>query len=279
MNRFLDSVQKQIGVLISVVGLAVVGTNIANLTLLEGLSLWQSLCHFAVWSVFLFTVLFIISAFFESPFLKKMQVIVFLVVGTLNILDAYNEFYGPAMYLAAWLVMRHYGYLEKHAVAKNTTFLVVITVLSQISSALNAHYKGITGGMLTLLYTTFLVTLIVIIWRDMVRQQQQLRKENYSLKMDYTKLSNQLKEIEKEQKPFDLKAMNISPAEERVIKTLTVYRASNREIAERLNIAESTVKLHMYNICNKIGVDNRFAIIDLCKYNFATTAGEGQRKQ
>ncbi|MDY7029042.1 MAG: LuxR C-terminal-related transcriptional regulator [Spirochaetota bacterium] len=39
-------------------------------------------------------------------------------------------------------------------------------------------------------------------------------------------------------------------------------------MAERLNIAESTVKLHLYNIYNKIGVDNRFAIIDLCKYNF-----------
>jgi len=43
-----------------------------------------------------------------------------------------------------------------------------------------------------------------------------------------------------------------------VIKTLTLYKASNREIAERLNFAESTVKLHMYNICNKIGVDKRY---------------------
>ena len=47
-----------------------------------------------------------------------------------------------------------------------------------------------------------------------------------------------------------------------------MYKASNREIAERLNIAESTVKLHLYNIYNKLGVDNRFTVIDLCKYNF-----------
>ena len=53
-----------------------------------------------------------------------------------------------------------------------------------------------------------------------------------------------------------------------LFRSLTKYKAGNREIAERLNLAESTVKLHIYNICNKIGVDNRFAIIDLCKYNF-----------
>jgi DNA-binding NarL/FixJ family response regulator len=96
-----------------------------------------------------------------------------------------------------------------------------------------------------------------------------LSTENESLRMDYSKLAEQLRILGEEQKPYDLKAAKISPAEERVIKVLTLYKASNREIAERLNIAESTVKLHMYNICNKIGVDTRFAIIDLCKYNFS----------
>ena len=102
----------------------------------------------------------------------------------------------------------------------------------------------------------------------MVRQQELLKKENSALKMNYGQLSAQLSELEEKQEPYDLKGVGISPAEERVIRTLTLYKASNREIAERLNIAESTVKLHLYNIYNKIGVDNRFAIIDLCKYNF-----------
>jgi DNA-binding NarL/FixJ family response regulator len=171
------------------------------------------------------------------------------------------------MFLAAWLLMRHFGYLEKNARVKNVTILVIVTVLSQISANLYSD-MGIYAGVSTLLYTLFLVILLVILWRDMVRQQQQLKSENFSLEMNYRRLSEQLMVLEEHHKPFDLKAVKISPAEERVIKTLTVYKASNREIAERLNIAESTVKLHMYNICNKIGVDNRFAIIDLCKYNF-----------
>ena len=100
-------------------------------------------------------------------------------------------------------------------------------------------------------------------------EQVKLRTENKSLRINYTRIRNQLIELEEEQKPYNLKSVKVTPAEERVIKTLTIYKASNREIAERLNIAESTVKLHLYNIYNKIGVDNRFAIIDLCKYNYS----------
>ena len=226
-----------------------------------------------VWMVFLFTIPFIISVFIESGLLKKTQILVFTLLGSANIIDAYQEFYGPGLFLAAWLLMRHYGYLEKHGKIKNTFILGLITALSQLSAFLHRFDEGSadTGfyaGFSTLLYTLFLVTLLAILWRDMVKQQEMLKQENFSLKMDYHKLSAQLEELEEAHKPFDLKAANITPAEVRVIETLTVYKAGNREIAERLNLAESTVKLHIYNICNKIGVDNRFAIIDLCKYNF-----------
>jgi len=267
MKRFLDTIQKQIGVLISIFGLAVFFLNLLNEVISGEDTLLHSFTDFYSWSVLVFTIPFIISALVESPVLKKLQILVFALVGTLNILTAYQDFYGPAMFLAAWLVTRQYGYLERHGRVKNLAFLVTVTGLSQISAKLFSRDE-IYAGFATLAYTLFLVTLLIILWRDIIRQQQQLKSENFSLKMDYRRLSEQLRQLEEDHKPYDLKAVNISPAEERVIKTLTIYKASNREIAERLSIAESTVKLHMYNICNKIGVDNRFAIIDLCKYNF-----------
>lgn len=265
MESFLGSVQKRIGLLISVVGIAVVMTNFID-RLQQG-DLLYALSGNAVWSVLIFTILFVISMFIESRLLKYIQIGAFMMVGAINIIDSYQEFYGPAMFLVAWLLMRHYGFLEKRTKVKNATILVVVVGLSQYSAYLHTD-QGIYAGVTTFLFTLFLVLVLIIIWRDLVRQQQELKKENRTLRMNYTNLEKQLKEIEEEQKPFDLKKVNISPAEKRVIETLTVYKASNREIAERLNIAESTVKLHLYNIYNKIGVDNRFAIIDLCKYNF-----------
>jgi ATP/maltotriose-dependent transcriptional regulator MalT len=210
---------------------------------------------------------FIISVFVESRILKVLQVLTFTAMGTANIMEQYQEFYGPAMFLAAWLLMRHYGFLDRYARLKNTLLILFISVLSQISAQIHQPEK-IFAGLNTLYYALFLVLLILIIWRDTLKQQEFLKRENISLQTNYKKLARELAELEEERKPYDLKAVKISPAEERVIEALTVYKASNREIAERLNIAESTVKLHLYNICNKIGVDNRFAIIDLCKYNF-----------
>ena len=167
--------------------------------------------------------------------------------------------------------MRHYGFLDRYRKTKNILLLVLLVVLSQ-SSVILHQLEGvrdaIQAGLYVFEYSVVIVIFIVILWRDMVLKQEKLRTENRSLRINYTRIRDHLNELEEEQKPYDLKAVKITPAEERVIKTLTIYKASNREIAERLNIAEPTVKLHLYNIYNKIGVDNRFAIIDLCKYNY-----------
>lgn len=267
MKQIFGTVQKRIGLLISSIDLIVVVTNFIYDINSMG-SVIAALQDIDVWSLFLVAIPFIFSAFFESRILKIIQILTIYLVGIVNLIDAYEEFYGPALFLAGWLLMRHYGFLENHGKLKNIVLLVFLVGLSQISANINTH-EGVYAGLSTLWYALFLISLLVIIWRDMIKQQEELKKENRILKTDYNQISAQLNEIETEQKPYNLKSANISPAEERVIKVLTVYKASNREISERLNLAESTVKLHLYNIFNKIGVDNRFAVIDLCKYNFS----------
>ncbi len=265
MKRFLGSVQKRIGFLVSIVGLAVVITNLFYR--LEGSDILSAISSENVWLLCVLIVPFVISIFIENRVLKFLQAFLFIVSGSISVFQNYSDFYGPGLFLVAWLLFRHYGFLEKRRVFKNILILAVLVILSQVSAFFH-NSDGVYAGFSTLLYSLFLSLTLIIVWQDMFEQQKALRKENHSLKIDYKRLSNQLEEIEKEKKPFDLKAYDISPAEERVIKTLTIYKASNREIAERLNITEPTVKLHLYNIYNKIGVDNRFAIIDLCKYNF-----------
>ncbi len=269
MKGCIDTVQKRIGLLVSVIGVPVVLSTLIR-RLLIGQAFFQALSAATVWLLLITIIPFLISIFVESRLLKKIQIGLFFVTGGLNIIltEHYQEFYGPAMFLAGWLLMRHYGFLETYRKTKNAIIMAMVVGISQASAIIHNTGLGAYAGFTTLAFSLFLIVLILIIWRDMVKQQELLKKENSDLKMDYGQIYAKLAELEEKEEPYDLKSAGISPAEERVIRVLTVYKASNREIAERLNIAESTVKLHLYNIYNKIGVDNRFAVIDLCKYNF-----------
>ena len=266
MRKIFSTVQQRIGLLISVVGIIAVIDNIIERYIAGGTIIFV-ISGITVWLLFITILPFIISIFIENKILKIVQILLLIFTGIVNIMDAFNQIYGPGMFLAAWLLMRHYGFMDNYRKIKYILFLFFLIMLSQISAII--HDEGaFFAGMEILQYALFIVTFVIIIWNDILNEQKKLRVDNKSLTINYKRIRDQLIEIEEEQKPYNLKEAKISPAEERVVKTLTIYKASNREIAERLNIAESTVKLHLYNIYNKIGVDNRFAIIDLCKYNY-----------
>ena len=50
--------------------------------------------------------------------------------------------------------------------------------------------------------------------------------------------------------------MQLSPREEDVLREIT-RGASNKEIARRLDIAETTVKIHVQHILRKLGLSSR----------------------
>ena len=266
MGKLADTVQKRVGLIISIIGLAVVITNIVNRTI--RVDFLYAVMSMTVFFLLPIVILFIISVFIESRIFKIIQLAALALMGSVNIMQSANEFYGPSLFLAAWLLARQYGFLENRRTLKNSIILIFLVGLSQFSSFLHAG-EHVYQGFTTLFFTLFLVSILLIVWRDMFARQEELKTENRTLITDYKKLTSQLEDIEEGKKPYDLKASEITQAEERVIRILTLYKASNREIAERLDISESTVKLHLYNIYNKIGVDNRFSIIELCKYNFA----------
>lgn len=65
-------------------------------------------------------------------------------------------------------------------------------------------------------------------------------------------------EIAKEKEPIESQCKNLGlTAREAEIVKLVLAGLSNREIGEQLYIAESTVKKHMSNIFEKLGVQNR----------------------
>lgn len=65
---------------------------------------------------------------------------------------------------------------------------------------------------------------------------------------------------------------NLSRREQEVLESL-LENLANKEIANKLNIAERTVKFHVSNLLNKFGVRRRADLILLCFQKKASSAG------
>ncbi len=266
MKFKIDTIQKKVGLLISGIGTMIIMLDIID-HLYNGETLVQALLSTNIW---IDSILFIpgyLSLLTESKVLKILQVLSFTLAGIANVLTAYNEVYGPSLFFMGWLLARQYGYFDLHKKIKYGFLIGFFVVIAQISAYLNEKPVFILHNRL-LLFSLFMVFFVMIVWEDIFERDEKLFRENKHLQSDYRAIQAEIESIRRERKPFNLKEARISPAEERVLRVLVRYKASNREIAERLNISESTVKLHLYNIFNKLGVDNRFTVIDLCQYNF-----------
>ena len=266
MNFKIDTIQKRVGFLISTVGTFVIIVNLID-HLYDGLNLGQAILSMNVWLDFLLFIPGYLSLFFENRVMKLFQVLAISLTGVANILTAYNEVYGPSLFFMGWLLARQYGYFDLHKKVKYILLIAFFVIMAQVSAYVNGKRVFILNNEL-LEFSIFMILFILAIWKDIFERDERLFKENRHLKSNYKAIQAEIDAIEKEKKPYNLKEANISPAEERVLKVLVKYKASNKEIAERLNISESTVKLHLYNIFNKLGADNRFTVIDLCQYNF-----------
>jgi DNA-binding NarL/FixJ family response regulator len=52
---------------------------------------------------------------------------------------------------------------------------------------------------------------------------------------------------------------------EREISTLVAQALSNKEIARKLGLTEGTVKVHLHNIFDKLGLQNRTQLATACQ--------------
>ncbi len=266
MRLKIDTMQKRVGLLIFTVGTYALVMNISQY-LYDGSTLIHALVRREVLADSLFLLPGFLSIFFENRVMKLFQVLTISLLGAANIFTSYNEVYGPSLFFLGWLLARQYGYFIRHKKIKYYLLVTFFVIVVQLSAYKNGKHVFILNNEL-LEFSVFLIIFTLVIWKDILDRDESLFKENKRLRSDYTMLRKRVDTIENDKKPYNLKAAKISPAEERVLRVLVKYKASNKEIAERLNISESTVKLHLYNIFNKLGADNRFSVIDLCQYNF-----------
>ena len=101
---------------------------------------------------------------------------------------------------------------------------------------------------------------------QIAQQKAQIHNEEQKLKL----MENQLEEVIAKEQPCDLERFDLTSREREILELLVTAKSTNKEIADVLGVKEDTVKKHLHNIYDKIGIDDRYELIDLCKNNFRT---------
>jgi two-component system, NarL family, nitrate/nitrite response regulator NarL len=61
----------------------------------------------------------------------------------------------------------------------------------------------------------------------------------------------------------------LTDREREIVQTLASGGLSNKDVGRRLNLSEGTVKVHLHNIYQKLGVKTRTALVVLAHSEFA----------
>ncbi|MGD9787766.1 MAG: response regulator [Sulfuricellaceae bacterium] len=127
------------------------------------------------------------------------------------------------------------------------TRVVMLTVSEDAEDLVDCLRAGAAGYLLKNIETEFLIDAI----------QRAARGESVMSPQMTGKLVQELRQP-KEQVPAAAEAERekLSPREKEII-TLLAKGASNKEVARALNVAESTVKIHVQNILKKLNLSSR----------------------
>jgi DNA-binding CsgD family transcriptional regulator len=63
---------------------------------------------------------------------------------------------------------------------------------------------------------------------------------------------------------------SLTNREREIVLTLAAGGLSNKDVGRRLNLSEGTVKVHLHNIYQKLGVKTRTALVVLAHTEFAS---------
>lgn len=285
MDENIFLIQKRISIVFSITGFAVTFVNLLLSYIVSQLSLLEILNNISVYLTLLLTFPFIIFSFIKksSVIVQHFQVLVLFSAFYVSAWDQYNSIYALTFSILAVSLMYKYRMLEKYLILKIIIIYICLICIIAFSSF---HIGRSVAGMQVVLFMTFFLFVSYLIFKSeldkvitnkkrmqdeilrLVRDREVLKERIEKNQEEFDELEKQYLEFKNKKKPFDFKKYNLTPSEINVIKVLVEQRASNKEISEELNIKESTVKQHLYRIYNKIGVDNRIQLIDLCEYNF-----------
>lgn len=199
---------------------------------------------------------------------KYVQVICLFFTSVLTLLSHSEFSYTIAQLILLAIIMQKYGFLDQNLRYKllSIGFIFFILLGSIVCKDPMPIYYVIT----TIIMITIFVLFLFLIHKDNEREIK-ASKELLHYTIDGLKLS--LQEKEEIIQSMDTEYINpveagLTKAELIVLENLCIYRESNADLAQRLNKSEHTIKNQLKKVLIKIGADNRYQLVDICKNYF-----------
>ncbi|QEN03571.1 LuxR family transcriptional regulator [Thiospirochaeta perfilievii] len=216
--------------------------------------------HYYYFTLLFISLIMVISSRFKIG--KYIQVFSLISTTIVSFFLDQSSGYGIGQVIIIVLLSQKYGFFKKNMLIK-----VILSVLTFISIVVITvlFKKEILFNILPpiLFLIVFGASFIIIKYEEI---QVYLKKEQL-LKEEIFKLKHKIKEINEFVDPVE---SGLSQTELLVLESLCKYKETNQDLATRLVKSEHTIKSHIKNILNKIGAENRYQLIDLCKGYFTT---------
>ena len=271
------SVQRKIAFIASAAGMLVTVINYFNY-----LPVWGPYKAFfrpAVHTILLITVLTVMTGLKDRSFLRILQISLAFIMGALSILDAYNSIHGLGMVVISILLTFKYGLLKTNAIPKLGVFMAAVFLLVMVSVTIAGKPHRLMYAVESIIYLIAFLSVSYLIYQDEISsfiKKAHLAEDRIArLKIERRELADRLRELDSRiaelTQPVDLEQMGITRKERKVLETLIIYRETEQDLAARLGISYYTLKNHFRHIRDKLGVDRREDLIEMCRNNFIET--------
>jgi DNA-binding CsgD family transcriptional regulator len=216
---------------------------------------------------------------FGKNLLKYIHIILISTTALVSIHSDYDQFYGIGQMILLLLLLYKYGFLNRYIKCKLLAISLVFIASIELSIR-NSELSGI--GVEVFMYVAFFLIFLYIIYKDDIddilasrnlihsNKMALLEKEKRRIEKQLGKYKARLKEVDQAiemevrgEKEIDWDQYNLTKTERKIITILVTRNASNKQIAEELGVKERTIKTHLYNIYNKIGIGTRSELIGM----------------
>ncbi len=281
MNKKM-TVQKKVALTGSLAGLLVTIFNV--IALIQDNSFIDVIKNPSVFTIVIFSIIVFLTVFSDREIFRVLQVAILVIIGVISIIILYTSIFGLGLLILAALLSFKYDYFKTYFKLKAGLVFGFVFAIVEISAQLSGGEtaKWVTG-LDSIVFISMFLFISYLIYSDEInayiiknqdaedtiskieKQKDNLTKNMTSLKKKMEDLDAQLDELTA---PVDLDEMGITPAEKRVLEVLVLYGGTDKSIAEHLYLSYHTVKNHFRKIRDKLGVDRRDEIIEMCRNNF-----------